>query len=254
MMAGADVGSSEPLTDPESGAEPPADGSVGPDATAAREDGRGGGSADSWEAMRVRLAAYRAEWGNADAPVGGEGIDVELGRWCKLQRRLRAGGTLAEERERALDDLGFSWVAPSDMDDPVAQADWSEMLRRLAAYREAHDGRADVPKKYQPDPALGGWVTAVRRAKEQLGDARIAELTAAGFAWEAKRKCGSVFMLRYAELEAFAAAHGHTDVARVLGETHALAQWCAAQRKAQRAGSLSPKREARLEALGFTFE
>lgn len=210
-----------------------------------------GGDA-AWEAMRARLAAYREQWGNADAPVGGQGVDVALGRWCKLQREKAASGSLAEARRRALDVLGFSWVAPSDMEDPVNQADWADMLRRLAAYREANDGRADVPKKHNPDPALGGWVAAVRRAKGDLSGERIAELDAAGFAWEAARKCGSKFMGKLQELQAFHSAHGHTDVADVLGAAHELAQWRCVQEGALKAGLLSPKRAAHLRELGMS--
>ena len=90
---------------------------------------------------------------------------------------------------------------------------------------QAH-GSADVPKKFQADPALGGWVAAVRRARGGLSKARIAELDAAGFVWVASRRCGSKFMSQYQALQAFDAAHGHTDVASVHGEAHELAIWC----------------------------
>ena len=46
-------------------------------------------------------------------------------------------------------------------------------------------------KKYQPDPLLGGWVAAVRRSKEMLGDSQLSELDALGFEWVSTRQCGN---------------------------------------------------------------
>ena len=205
----------------------------------------------AWAAMCRRLEAYREQWGNADAPVGGQGADIKLGQWCKLQRALRARGKLSSACIDTLDSLGFSWTAPSDIDDPITQADWNDMLRRLAAYRAAHGGSADVPKKYQSDAELGGWVAAVRRSRGELGDGRVVELDAAGFAWESSRQCGSAFMQKYRELRAFWQVHGHANVASVEGDAHEMAKWCVAQQKALRAGTLSPKRATYLRELGF---
>ena len=103
-----------------------------------------GGDA-AWDAMHARLVQFKAEWGNADAPLG-QGAEGELGRWCKVQRRLRADGKLTASRTTALDALDFSWLAPSDIDDPLSQCDWSDMCMRLRAYRAEH-GDCDVKKK-----------------------------------------------------------------------------------------------------------
>ena len=48
----------------------------------------------------------------------------------------------------------------------VTNFDWDDMCARLAAYAAEH-GDADVAKKYQPDPKLGGWVAAVRRLRQR---------------------------------------------------------------------------------------
>ena len=47
--------------------------------------------------MRARLARYKEDWGNADAPLGPD-VDGDLGRWCKVQRQLRDAGRLAASR------------------------------------------------------------------------------------------------------------------------------------------------------------
>lgn len=219
---------------------------------AANDGGGGGGmtAADAaWTAMLGRLTAYRERWGNADAPLGPT-QDGEIGRWCKAQRLLHDQGTLSADRQRALEALGFSWVAPTDVDNPL-DADWDDMLTRLRAYAATSGGACDVPKKFQPDPLLGGWVAAVRRNKAQLNDAQLGELDAIGFAWESTRGCGSAFMKRARELQAFVEVHGHADVARVRGEEDELSRWCDTQRKALREGTLSPKRSANLRKMGM---
>ena len=202
----------------------------------------------AWETSRARLAEYRRRWGNADAPLG-PGEAGALGRWCKAQRRLRASGRLAPARAAALDALGFSWESPADVDDPLG-LDWADMCARLAAYRAEH-GDCDVPKKFKPDPELGGWVAATRRSQGALPRARHAELDALGFAWVSSRKCGGAWMTRWRELRAFRDEHGHADAARVLGEKHELARWCAAMAAARRDGTLSPKRVLYLDEVGL---
>lgn len=224
---------------------------LGPLAEASSSDGNGDGggggeSAARWEARLAELAAYKQEWGNADAP-----LKTELGRWCKTQRRLHASGKLDATRVAALEALGLSWVSPSDVDDPVAQLDWEEMCRRFGAYVEAN-GNGQVPKKSKADPVLGGWVAAVRRVREKLGEERIRQLEGLGFEWKSTRKCGSAFMDTFRTLRDFREEHGHCDVARVRGEEDELARWCATQRKQK--SELSPKRAGYLAGIGFFDE
>ena len=124
------------------------------------------------------------------------------------------------------------------------------MRARLAAYAAEH-GDCDVPKKYARDPALGGWVAAVRRRRGALDAARAAELEAAGFAWASSRQCGSAFMRSFREVRDFREEHGHADVARVLGDGHELARWCEATAALRRDGKISPKRLAYLDEIGI---
>jgi hypothetical protein len=128
------------------------------------------------------------------------------------------------------------------------------MCRRLAAYRAEH-GDAQVPKKFKPDPALGGWVAAVRRiGAGQVGPVEAALLESVGFEWVSVRQCGSAFMKSFRALRSFWEEHGHTDVEGVRGREDDLARWCAAQRLANSKGLLTAERVAYLDAIGFEWE
>jgi len=205
-------------------------------------------SAADWDNRLWQLSEYTRTWGSADAPLG-----TDLGRWCAVQRRMYSEGRLGEDRMAALAALGFSWQSPSDVDDPMVRHDWDEMCQRFAVYRAEH-GDGQVPKKFKPDPELGGWVAAVRRRGVALGAKRVRTLDALRFEWQSTSKCGSSFMKAFRELAAFRTAHGHTDVQVVLGAEHTLARWCDAQREAHRKHLLSPKRSAYLEGIGFKWE
>tara|TARA_B110001452_G_scaffold222815_1_gene195818 strand:+ start:3040 stop:3819 length:780 start_codon:yes stop_codon:yes gene_type:complete len=203
-------------------------------------------STEKWDETLAQLVQYRAEWGNADAPLG-----TGLGKWCAQQRRSRELGRLSLAQTAELDALGFSWVSPSDVDDPVTHHDWDAMVERLAAYVQVH-GDGDVPKKHKLDPALGGWVAALRRCRSKLDEQQGAQLEAAGFQWASSRQCGSAFMKSFRELRSFWEDEGHTRVGEVLGDEHELAQWCETVRASRRSDKLSPKRLAYLEDIGFS--
>ena len=216
-----------------------------------------------WDASFVKLAAYKERWGTADATLADE-----EGRWVRVQRRLHVEGKLAAARASQLEALGVSWESPSERavvteeEAPslVEEADWEDMCGRLVAYVATH-GDAQVPKKHKPDPLLGGWVAAVRRAHEKLGAERVAQLDGLGFEWVSTKKCGSQFMLGFAQLRAFHAVHGHVDLARASGAAGAdeaalaeLGRWGGAQRAARAKGLLSPKRVEYLDGVGFSWD
>ena len=125
-----------------------------------------------------------------------------------------------------------------------------DMCARLEAYNAEH-GNCDVLKKDKADPLLGGWVAAVRRSKRSLSSEQVAQLDTIGFLWTTNRSCGSTWMRSFRALRDFNEEHGHNDVARVYGAEHELSRWCAATLKAQREGSVSPKRAAYLYEVKF---
>jgi len=205
-------------------------------------------AADVWQDRVSELQGYAAMWGNADPPA-----NTGLGKWCILQRRMHAANRLSKSGVEDLERLNFSWVAPSSLDSPDDSIEfWSDMCSRFAAYREEH-GDGQVPKKFQPDPTLGGWVAAVRRRREMLGLSRVSQLDSLGFEWKSTRQCGSAFMQSFRQLREFWEVHGHTEVDAVLGTGSELARWCDVQRAAKTKGMLPDKRLAYLEGIGFEW-
>lgn len=203
---------------------------------------------ERWTAMLSELRSFAQVWGNADPP-----LNTHLGRWCALQRKKYAAGTLDQSQEQALEDIGLSWVSPSDVDDPLLAHDWEDMCGRFTAYVTEH-GDGQVPKKYKPDPLLGGWVACVRRTRESLGPTRVAQLDALGFEWVSTRQCGSLWMSTFRLLRDFYDEHGHADVSRVLGEDNELTRWCRVQCESKRKERLQPKRVAYLDGICFDWE
>lgn len=192
--------------------------------------------------MYTRLVEYKQVWGHADATLGDE-----LGRWCQSQRRMRSLNRLRDSQIAALDAIDFSWASPSAPEDVFAS--WDERVAALAAY-VAHYGDGQVPKKYKNNPALGGWVAAVRRrGRIAYDEHQLQQLDDAGFEWISTRVCGSKFMQNFRELRDFHALQGHSNPPH----DTPLATWCNAQRKAAAKGKLSEQRLDYLRSINFDF-
>ena len=75
------------------------------------------------------------------------------------------------------------------------------MLSKLIDYH-AEFKTYQIPKKYEPDPELGAWVTMLRRLHktDHLPQIQIDKLNALEFEWISTRKCGSSFMKKYREV------------------------------------------------------
>lgn len=123
------------------------------------------------------------------------------------------------------------------------------------------NGHCAVKKKHNADPALGYWVNDMRIAKRErrLPAAQQAALEAMGFEWEARRQCGSAFMVGFREMCEYRDANDSIDVEAAAAREGAmeqevrLAAWARAQRAARAKGLLSDKRVAFLEGIGFEW-
>jgi len=196
-----------------------------------------------WEQRFAELVAYKAQDGDCHVP-NKYPENPALGVWVNNQRGRKRAGTLSQERIKRLDALGCVW-------DPFDVV-WEQRFAELVAYKTQH-GDCRVPAKYPENSALGVWVNTQRAQKRAgtLSKERSDRLDALGFVWEPQ---DADWEERFAELVAYKTQHGDCHVPRKYPENPALGVWVNNQRAAKRAGTLSKKRIARLNALGFVWD
>jgi hypothetical protein len=103
-------------------------------------------------------------------------LGQSLWQWVVMQRSDFDTGELSERRTELLNEIDFVW-------DPW-DTRWNEMFERLVEYKN-RIGSTMVPKRYQQDPELGGWVQHQRklRKEEKLSMERFEKLDSIGFFW-----------------------------------------------------------------------
>lgn len=184
------------------------------------------------------LVSFKDKFGHANIPLGSS-----EGRQCETLRRLHVQGKLVESDVTILNELGFRWHS---LEDVYYTADFDALLCRLQEYAKLHDGDVSPPKKYEPDPELGAWVTGIRRVGRQgVQSSHAAALDEIGFSWTSKRQCGSSFMNQYRDMKRFKDDVG--DEAFLENEKVQL--WIRAQQDAAARGTLSETRVHYMEQL-----
>ena len=139
----------------------------------------------TWTEMFKRLQAYQQEHsGSCNLPTRYY-PDLNLGRWVQKQRSKYKKGLLAKERFDQLEAIGFQWTSTNANHKKYYQDRWTEMLKRLQAYQQEHNGSCDVPARYPQDPQLGAWVAKQRSLNKKglLAKERCDQLEAIGFHW-----------------------------------------------------------------------
>jgi hypothetical protein len=112
-----------------------------------------------WQEKFQELLQFCQDYGHICVPSHWP-QNASLAQWVKRQRyqyKLRQAGqysTMTDERESALEQLGFVWDSHS--------AFWEERLNELRAFREEH-GHSNVPTKWPESPQLAVWAKCQRR-------------------------------------------------------------------------------------------
>lgn len=203
----------------------------------------------SWDEMFVNLEAY------LDAQISTGMPSVEAGlalrRWMLAQRQALRNGTLAPERTKRLQEIGFEWQPHSDR--------WSRMFEKLRKFYAIHN-HCRVPAQWKDDPQLAHWV-AVQRARNRSGkmpDHRKSVLNEIGFEWRIGTGRGGSpnisWPIMLARLKAFKESHGNCNVPHKWHEDRRLASWVSHQRLSKNRGTLPPDRKCELEAIGIDWQ
>jgi hypothetical protein len=180
-----------------------------------------------WEAGLRHLAAYAAEYGNADVPARLRADDgFRLGQWVWYQRAERRRGRLSPEREARLEAAGIAWNG--------RHAHLLRLVEMLEA-RFAADGGTATAGLLGRDMCADGMDLAptLRRAYRagKIDDDLIRRAEAAGFRWTGRE----AWIARgEAEMAAWrAAGHDGPVSARVITPSgFRLGDWVRRQRRA----------------------
>jgi len=155
-----------------------------------------------------------------------------LGKWVIDQRyakKLRDEGKkksdMTDEREAALNAIGFTWKTNKKNPPIVA---WRTRYESLLEYMKEH-GDCNVPLNYPADPALGRWVVMQRTQKRYMDEGnksymtpeRVKLLEDIGFNWQQR---AAVWEVRLSELQEYKAEHGDCNVPITWAQNPALGE------------------------------
>jgi len=191
----------------------------------------------AWHSMLVELKRYKKRFGDCNVPQRWA-ENRQLANWVNNHRKFWREGTLAEDDEIQLDELGFEW-------EPRSSA-WEIMFAELKRYKKRF-GDCKVPRRWKEDPQLAAWVSTQRGRQSRLSAENRARLDELGFEWG---PYNSAWETMFAELIRYKEHFGDCNVSP--RRNPQLASWVDRQRNRQR--RLSAECRARLDELGFKWE
>ena len=195
-----------------------------------------------WEEMFSCLVQFKERHGHCNVPDKWR-ENAQLGSWVKHQRHFRKRNHLSADHIQRLEALGFEWE--------LGATRWEEMFARLFRYKD-RNGHCNVPKKWEKDPQLGGWVSKQRLNAKQgrLLAKYVQRLEALGFEWEPG---ATRWEEMFARLFQYKDRTGHCNVPAKWEKDLQLGTWIGNQRQRRKRGSLSADHIQRLDALGFKW-
>jgi Helicase associated domain len=129
----------------------------------------------AWDTKFTELRRYHERFGNCN--VSEEWAEnPQLGKWVGAQRVGKKMGTLSEERQLRLNEIGFIWDAH--------ESRWDTKFTELRRCKELFGGDWSA-KEWKDNPELGSWVREQRKLgnRGKLSADRKARLDALGFDW-----------------------------------------------------------------------
>jgi hypothetical protein len=144
--------------------------------------------AEQWSERFKDMIIFQNQYGHCCVPNVFV-ANYHLAQWVKRQRyqyKLKHEGkhtTLTNEREAALDQLGFVWDSHG--------AAWMERFNELADYRKKHGQHSNIPANYPENQQLPIWVKYQRRqyrlyssgCRSNMTPERISKLESLDFVW-----------------------------------------------------------------------
>ena len=210
----------------------------------------------TWEQSFQKLLAYKNEHGNLLVPQTCKTSDgFGLGRWVNTQRRAEKLGTLGQDRNQKLEQVGFVWESRPRW--AAARHTWERSFQKLLAYKQEH-GHVLVPRKYKTSDGfgLGGWVASQRRKEKlgTLGQDKKHRLEEVGFSW-GRSHARYRWEQSFQKLLAYKHEHGNVVVPQKYktSDGFGLGGWVASQGRKEKLGTLGQDKKHRLEEVGFSW-
>lgn len=202
-----------------------------------------------YPAMMQHLQLY----GNPNIPLGSTN-----GKKCKTIRRLAFENKLTSKEMDWLQSINFRF---NSFEEVYEEADFQDCLERLVDYEATHKTNYQIPKKYNPDPELGAWVTMIRRiGKDSIEPERRHQLDEINFTWISTRKCGSSFMKQYRSIKERLSKCMMDDKTitdepayQDIIQDNDVSKWIRAQKLAYENGNLSESRCEYMDDLGVDW-
>ena len=204
----------------------------------------------SWNSLDARferkfkeLMEFKKKFGHCDVPFNGKNYR-SLGMWVHHQRTRHNDPAIfyPPEREKRLNEAGFSWV--------IIDNSFEEKFQLLSDFKKKH-GHCDVPIK---NKVLIKWCYHLRESKKmnKLSSGRIKRLNDLGFKWNPNE---DRFETNLKELTNYFKLHGHIRV--TIKENPKMQAWCVKLRSLRKhpdkIGTLTTEQIERLNAIKFEW-
>lgn len=197
---------------------------------------------DSFEEFFDQLRQYKKQHGDCNVPARMKGLGQKLAR----QRTLFRLKQLPQDRCDRLVALGVVF-------DPFADR-FETMFARLARHYQLH-GNCNVSNETGANGDLLHWMGRIRDRKkeEKLSADQVSRFDAMGFIWSPREAAETLWDQRIAELKAYIATHGDSNVPLVYPVNQEFANWWKNTRSSRNSGKLNKQKERELDDLGVTW-
>lgn len=199
--------------------------------------------ADFWNHRYQLLLDYRQDFPDKWPNTRDIYKRIQLGLWCKQQRKAFKKKKLTTSQIALLDTIGFEW--------DIEKAYWPLTIELLKDYRSEYPSRWPKKNELYRGYDLYDWCQIVRIEKSRLSNEQIKELDAINFNWEVKKDYPTQNLNDWKKmydtlrLELKNSKSGHLPTKNKLGT------WLSIQRKLMGSGKLPKYQSELLERLGI---
>jgi superfamily II DNA or RNA helicase len=196
----------------------------------------------TWDMRYGELINYKSKHGNFSITKY-HPDHSHLYNWVRVQRAAYKNYSMAKDKIKRLEDIGFVWDA--------LDSRWEEMIEALKQYKDKH-GDCNVPNKSSDHKYLYNWIRSRRSAyrNQTINEDEIERLDAIGFVWDA---LDSRWEEMIEALKQYKDKHGDCNVPNKYPDNTKLANWVRSKRERYRNDTLDKDQISQLEDIGFKW-